>query len=407
MSPIRTACVILAACTPAIAQPASFEVLSGGSPCNVNYASGYKLSRNGSVVVCGLTKYTGTVASSLVTPGGAPGAARGVSDDGQTVVGFSGASALRWPAFTGGDVYSVLPALPGGRFAKATAISGDGVRIYGVSEAPDATSPTGYAAFAVVWNGNVQPEMLGLASEAKGATPMCANLTGAVVGGNIPGPNSRVIPAFWTEAEGWTALGVSDPTLSGEVVALSDDGLIMLRNLTNGDFVSSPPFNAPLCGLASGMAANGLLAAGVACDMGGSSSGAVWPSPTGMPQNLSVYVIAHGVNTLGYVLGDSTCSKDGRTFVGEAHNIGGGSNVLYRASIARKCGASDVAGFGSQPGYDGRLTVDDLVFFLAEFFASNAQVADIVGFGGAAGADGIVTVDDLVAMLSGFFAGCP
>ncbi|MGH7133099.1 MAG: GC-type dockerin domain-anchored protein [Phycisphaerales bacterium] len=37
----------------------------------------------------------------------------------------------------------------------------------------------------------------------------------------------------------------------------------------------------------------------------------------------------------------------------------------------------------------------------------NAAVADLVGLGGSPTPDGQITVDDLVFFLSQFFAGCP
>ena len=67
---------------------------------------------------------------------------------------------------------------------------------------------------------------------------------------------------------------------------------------------------------------------------------------------------------------------------------------------------ADVGRTGGQPGQDGVLTVDDLVVYLAGFFAGDQAVADLSGVGGAAAPDGVVTVDDLVAFLAHFFAGC-
>lgn len=101
--------------------------------------------------------------------------------------------------------------------------------------------------------------------------------------------------------------------------------------------------------------------------------------------------------------------------------VGGGDAASYDCIVTADCGvvtsspamltincpsAADVAGFGNSLGCDGQLTVDDLVVFLAQFFASNAAVADIVGPGGGP-PEGQVTVDDLTRFLSLFFAGCP
>lgn len=71
------------------------------------------------------------------------------------------------------------------------------------------------------------------------------------------------------------------------------------------------------------------------------------------------------------------------------------------------CGRADIAGLGSTPGADGQLTVDDLVYYLGQFFGNAVTVADVAGLGSGGGPDGLVTVDDLVAFLAMFFAGCP
>ncbi|MGH7131018.1 MAG: GC-type dockerin domain-anchored protein [Phycisphaerales bacterium] len=78
------------------------------------------------------------------------------------------------------------------------------------------------------------------------------------------------------------------------------------------------------------------------------------------------------------------------------------------ASITVSCpNVADVAGLGGTSACDGQTTVDDIVFYLAQFFAGNASVADLVSLGGGGGPDGLITPDDLVAFLAAFFAGCP
>lgn len=71
-----------------------------------------------------------------------------------------------------------------------------------------------------------------------------------------------------------------------------------------------------------------------------------------------------------------------------------------------RCGPMDIVGQGGSAGYDGALTVDDLVAYLAYFFAGN-PIADITALGGTDVPDGQITVDDLVAALRLFFSGCP
>lgn len=85
-----------------------------------------------------------------------------------------------------------------------------------------------------------------------------------------------------------------------------------------------------------------------------------------------------------------------------------GSTASNPAVLSISCSSqADVAGLGGTSGCDGQITADDLVFYLARFFANDFDVADIVGLGGGSGADGRITADDLVAFLSAFFSGCP
>lgn len=67
---------------------------------------------------------------------------------------------------------------------------------------------------------------------------------------------------------------------------------------------------------------------------------------------------------------------------------------------------ADVAGIGNAAGCDGQVTVDDVVYYLGQFFGNNIAVADIVGVGGVGPPEGAVTVDDLVAFLNSFFNPC-
>lgn len=73
---------------------------------------------------------------------------------------------------------------------------------------------------------------------------------------------------------------------------------------------------------------------------------------------------------------------------------------------ARPCNRADVAGLGGTPGADGAITPDDIVVYLAAFFAGQVAVADLASLGGSSFSDGAITVDDLVYFLSQFFAPC-
>ena len=99
---------------------------------------------------------------------------------------------------------------------------------------------------------------------------------------------------------------------------------------------------------------------------------------------------ATGINDQGRIIGSGSMNGYPRAFLLVPH-----------------CGPADIAGLGGTQTPDGTLTPDDLVAYLAAFFAGNAPVADIASLGGAFGPDGQVTVDDLVAYLAAFFSGCP
>lgn len=70
------------------------------------------------------------------------------------------------------------------------------------------------------------------------------------------------------------------------------------------------------------------------------------------------------------------------------------------------CGPADVAGLGGVAGFDGQITVDDLVYFVGRFFAADVSVADLCGLGATGIPDGAVTVDDLVFFIAQFFSPC-
>ncbi|MGH7132803.1 MAG: choice-of-anchor Y domain-containing protein [Phycisphaerales bacterium] len=97
-------------------------------------------------------------------------------------------------------------------------------------------------------------------------------------------------------------------------------------------------------------------------------------------------------------------------FVGDDTSSAGALSQIARIEVlttpVRPCGFADIVGPGGTTGSDGQLTVDDLVAFLAAFFAGDTLLADCSSTGGSPGPDGQITVDDLIAYLTGFFAGC-
>ncbi|MGH7131561.1 MAG: GC-type dockerin domain-anchored protein [Phycisphaerales bacterium] len=83
-----------------------------------------------------------------------------------------------------------------------------------------------------------------------------------------------------------------------------------------------------------------------------------------------------------------------------------GSGTLTMTLVPIKCNAADVAGLGGSPGFDGQLTPDDIVLYLAAFFSNNLAIADLVSLGGNPPSDGQITPDDLVYFLDQFFSPC-
>jgi WD40 repeat protein len=95
---------------------------------------------------------------------------------------------------------------------------------------------------------------------------------------------------------------------------------------------------------------------------------------------------------------------------GQFNTAGGNVSVSFARYVTprNKCSPADVTGLGGALDTcpDGRLTTDDIVFFLTAFFA-NRPAADIASVGGVSSPDGRYTADDVVAFLASFFAGCP
>lgn len=67
---------------------------------------------------------------------------------------------------------------------------------------------------------------------------------------------------------------------------------------------------------------------------------------------------------------------------------------------------ANIVELGGGANCDDQLTADDIIAFLAAFFAQQGP-ADVAGLGGSIGGDGQWTADDIIAFLSAFFAGCP
>lgn len=81
--------------------------------------------------------------------------------------------------------------------------------------------------------------------------------------------------------------------------------------------------------------------------------------------------------------------------------------LMDSMTLAVRYCPADVATVGGAIGADNQLTADDIIVYLAGFFAENKGVADIATLGGGAGPDGQITADDLIFFLQSFFSQCP
>lgn len=77
----------------------------------------------------------------------------------------------------------------------------------------------------------------------------------------------------------------------------------------------------------------------------------------------------------------------------------------YVSSLSLACSSADIAGPGAAPGPDGRLSSDDLIHFIDNFF-SRSWRADVGSLGGIGGSDGAWDNNDFVVFIDLFFAGC-
>ena len=121
----------------------------------------------------------------------------------------------------------------------------------------------------------------------------------------------------------------------------------------------------------------------------------IYPPELGCSDNLDEFTLQSAV---------SVTLLRGRTYLVAVYARDGGGQAVLNSAFTPACPA-DLAGFGGTVGPDHSLTVDDLVYFLSAFFASDPR-ADIATTGGTIGPDGQMTVDDLVLFLQIFFSNC-
>jgi hypothetical protein len=104
--------------------------------------------------------------------------------------------------------------------------------------------------------------------------------------------------------------------------------------------------------------------------------------------------------------GRGSSLSDNGTLVLGIEFVDGTQRVLTIRPTTTYCSRADIAQLGGQALPDGQLSADDLVRFLAAFFANEAAIADLATVGGNPTADGSITADDLISFLNAFFLGC-
>ena len=157
-----------------------------------------------------------------------------------------------------------------------------------------------------------------------------------------------------------------------------------------------------------GMSSDGVRVVGTATGPGTVSVGggsAYLYTPDLGTIGLSEYLAGYGLLPAGLRLTEANgISDDGRVIVGNAQYPGSATlqPVGFRLVLPQARSIADIAGPGGQRLPDGLHTADDLIVYLALFFAGDLS-ADLVGLGGVATRDFVLTADDLIAFLGAFF----
>lgn len=247
------------------------------------------------------------------------------------------------------------------------------------------------------------PSLGGLCSDA-----FDINVSGRIVGSAYLAGDRFQRPTLWiggVPIDLGTLAGAAVAT--GQAKALNDAGTIVGWSTGASGIARATLFRTTNVGVVTSRVDLGVLASGSSSfanainaseQVVGTSDWRAFLWSAGTMTDLNTHVTASG-----WVLEAATGINDHGRIIGT-----GSFNGYPRAfMLVPRCGVADIVGLGATPPADGILTPDDLVAYLAAFFAGDVLVADIASLGGALNPDGQVTVDDLVAYLAAFFAGCP
>lgn len=402
-----------------VALPPSFEIIEPG-----RYCTALGISADGQTIVGGTGagnalpfRWERGVGFEVLATGGA-GAARGVSADGSVVVGWYALgpvqNAFRWTRASG---MVLLGDLAGGNeVSESVSVSSDGRVVLG-------TGRDDFHSYAMRWTQETEWISLGTLDDPYVASAGAALSGDGRVAATVAFQDTQVVSqaARWDEGDGMVGLGdlPGGPFISA-ATAINHDGSVIVgfgrrytaanstepfywrRGMDAIEILGSLPGGTPY-GTATGVSADGSVIVGDGFDFDGDRTAFIWDQ-------------AHGVRRLDVVLGElgaptggvrlrraMAITPDGLTIAGIAR-IGTGPALAFRAYLGSECpGDYDD---GTRRGVpDGAVTVDDLLFYLWAYEEGNA-LADADDGSGRGVPDGAVTIDDLLFILAHYEAGC-
>ncbi|MGH7132160.1 MAG: GC-type dockerin domain-anchored protein [Phycisphaerales bacterium] len=349
----------------------------------------------------------------------------GISADGSVVVGSNGGQPFRWTT-NGGLQY--LGRLEGGTTSTATAVSGDGAVVVGWGDSNDGT-------VAFRWTGAGGLQSLGaLPGDTFSAGNGVSGDGSQIVGQSAASAIGRTF--LWTTTmgmvdlsaylaslgvnlAGWTLRGAS--AISTDGTAITGFGTFNGQNrawVVRGLPGCKPAFTvqpaaATTCILGTAVfnvAATAATAFTYRWQWLDATSPGTWLDITEGQNTLAATLLfrAQGAHSASLSLDRSAGGWAAGGSVRCVITGACGSTTSNAATLTISCpNIADVAGLGGSPGCDGKRTADDVVFYLAAFFAGNLQVADVAALGGVIHPDGMLTPDDLIAFVGALFAPCP
>jgi uncharacterized membrane protein len=374
----------------ATAQTASFRTL-GDLPGGLVASSATAVSADGMVVVgwsygmSGPEAVRWTDAGGLQSLGTSTTYAFAASADGSVIVGYASGSAFRWTGSTGAQGLGTLPG--GGSYSEARGVSGDGEIVVGIADPGDGTraayrwsAATGMQAFLTALGGS---EAWGVSADGS-----------AIVG--IAGSDSyRFTPG--------TGMQLVDP--ASQVFAVSADGSVVVGGDGACGALRWTPAGGVQClgalpgqnsAYGTALAADGSVVVGWSREPYRSF---IWDGTHGIRDLRDVLVTNYGLDLTGWTLDYAFgISADGRVIVGQGTNPCGNQEgwVVILGPNSRcyaNCDASTTVPV---------LNVGDFTCYLQHFAAGDSYANCDWSC-----APPTLNVADFTCFLQKFAAGCP